>query len=416
MRIYNAIVLAMIMITVSSLVGRAPSQEHQNRCDKRLIDAIGTNSISKVKRALSHSPNVNCVIDVYVDNAHAAYRRLQKTTPLILALEGHWSGGPADSRIIKLLIHKGADVNGSHEVEETVLGAAVRYLNGSEEHLEVFRLLLSKGADVNKANKQGLFPLNIAIGNLKPKLVRILLEYPHAVHVIEDAWTVVERMQLQAPEQVAEIAGMLSVYSIRHGIVLKNRIEKPILPVPATAEVPAVRSQENRPVVHVEQYIPSDDRAMKCDAPQACGNTMQQAAAVTPTSQYKNPPVSKSHVIIPTKECAPCKELTDIFVCKDIPFWEIDYSKAIHVPAQEPIDWHEIFGCKSIQSQLHEIFREQTDTAECDQMTTPPSYLTEDATYAPIIKEFVPCKELIDALSCEDASISGEQWLSYLNQ
>ncbi|KAG2487525.1 hypothetical protein HYH03_013806 [Edaphochlamys debaryana] len=86
------------------------------------------------------------------------------TTPLILAAErGH-------TRVVRLLLEAGADMNAATEGGDTALSLAA-----AEGHTEVVRLLAEAGADVNAADEEGSAPLAVAAHRGHTEVVRALL-------------------------------------------------------------------------------------------------------------------------------------------------------------------------------------------------------------------------------------------------
>jgi len=73
----------------------------------------------------------------------------------------HWAAGNGYTKIAKLLISRGANVNTKNNKGNTPLHrAAVR---GYAEYTETAKLLIENGADMNAKNKEGKTPLKISI-------------------------------------------------------------------------------------------------------------------------------------------------------------------------------------------------------------------------------------------------------------
>jgi ankyrin repeat protein len=105
---------------------------------------------------------------------HAAPSSNDLNTKLLIAVDKN------DTKEIRALLVKGANVNQKDEDEDTLLMRLLRNLTFStdKEILPTVKLLLSKGAKVNVQEKKwGRTPLMIASSFDSPKIVKLLLQH-----------------------------------------------------------------------------------------------------------------------------------------------------------------------------------------------------------------------------------------------
>jgi ankyrin repeat protein len=94
----------------------------------------------------------------------------------------HWAAGYGATKLVRLLVRLGADVNASCAGERPLHWAAK-----SEANIEISRLLLKHGAEVNAASGSGRTALHEAVVARNLPLVRLLLLHIADVHV-KDRW------------------------------------------------------------------------------------------------------------------------------------------------------------------------------------------------------------------------------------
>ena len=103
---------------------------------------------------------LDCGVDVNVQNQFGS-------TPLSYAAGGHFK----DHRVVRLLLDHGADPNA--HIGTPPLQRASR--NGS---VEIVRLLVERGASVEVKDGLGRTPMDVASGEHRDEIVKLLLEHP----------------------------------------------------------------------------------------------------------------------------------------------------------------------------------------------------------------------------------------------
>ena len=78
-----------------------------------------------------------------------------------------WAAMNDVSKVIELLVEKGADVNATDSINRTALMIA--------DDPDVVRLLIVKGADVNAKTKTGETPLTLAKAGKTAEIVELLI-------------------------------------------------------------------------------------------------------------------------------------------------------------------------------------------------------------------------------------------------
>ena len=127
------------------LVGCGNSEANQ-----ALLDAAEFGNIEAAKEAIEDGADVNAIVN--------------DRTPLSAAT---WKG---QTKIVKLLIAEGADVNTKDERRETPLHWAVEY-----GHTEIAELLMAKDADVNAKDMHSKTPLHWAARKGSTQFIELLI-------------------------------------------------------------------------------------------------------------------------------------------------------------------------------------------------------------------------------------------------
>jgi ankyrin repeat protein len=138
----------------------------ENPANVDLIDGILDRNLAKVDDALNRGANIDHSINISFkyDNGEKKYNAA--TSLYIASLEDYLE-------IIKLLLDRGADVNGTDMYGETSLHVAAK-----NNHPENVKLLLNHGADINyKDTKYKQTPLHIAARWGSYESAKLLLNY-----------------------------------------------------------------------------------------------------------------------------------------------------------------------------------------------------------------------------------------------
>ena len=129
-----------------------------NQGETALHEAIKQRAEHSVEMLLEYGAEVNAK-DVY------------GKTALHLAAKLNYLDERTMDKIVKLLLHKGADVNDYTNCGETAFQCAI--INGNEK---LVRLFLEYGANVNLKNDDGKSPLHFAIQYCNKNIVKLLLD------------------------------------------------------------------------------------------------------------------------------------------------------------------------------------------------------------------------------------------------
>jgi hypothetical protein len=84
-----------------------------------------------------------------------------------------------DQTKIKMLIEKGADINGYYSAnihEDSYLDFKILNSIIENKNQEIIEFLIDNGADVNSPDKQNITPLIVAVSNYRPEIVDLLLK------------------------------------------------------------------------------------------------------------------------------------------------------------------------------------------------------------------------------------------------
>ena len=141
---------------------------------QRLAIAINAGDYQRVESLIDSGVNVNSLID-YEEVSPFPYKFL--TTPLIMAVEGAINlavEGTFDPQIVRLLIEKGAEVNGKDSLGNTPL-LECQHLELHSENLEIIELLIENGADLDVVGHHGETILHKVINNGNLKTAELLL-------------------------------------------------------------------------------------------------------------------------------------------------------------------------------------------------------------------------------------------------
>ena len=167
----------------------------QRSVDLALFVAVEKNDLAGVRRALDSGASLNArrvrlTAPELLKNDPGGKRFLGDTA-LIVAAERR------NEPIVRLLVERGADVNGVGEERRTPLIAAV-----SDENLPSIRLLLARGARVNRADDRWQTPLTVAAGNGSIRAVQVLLDAGADINLGKDRTPLMEAARVPFEETV----------------------------------------------------------------------------------------------------------------------------------------------------------------------------------------------------------------------
>lgn len=130
------------------------SGKNRASLNKRLLDAAAKGDAAEIRKSLKAGADIECR-----DGNLGA-------TPLA------WAAFLGQTRAVKQLLAKGADVNAPNKKKWTPLMLAC-----AKKHLKAARALLKKGADIDALSVEGWTALSIAFSKKDPKLVSLLSSY-----------------------------------------------------------------------------------------------------------------------------------------------------------------------------------------------------------------------------------------------
>ena len=209
-----------LMMALSTNVFCALSQK-----DTALFQAINSNNLEAVEKALANGADANVINDCGYDSPLETAEREGYTEIVKLLIDngarmdalGHCSNHTIlhsavtnnHIEIIKLLLSKNANVNARDKYLNTPLHTAADF-----EHIAVAQFLIEKGADVNAMNQYGETPLYMAIkyDYFRPirsiKLVELFLD--HGV----DINSIVSSEKKLTPLLWAKLAGQKEIVKL----------------------------------------------------------------------------------------------------------------------------------------------------------------------------------------------------------
>jgi len=127
-------------------------------------------------------------------------------TSLINAVE------EGDTKTVKMLLEKGANIEETNDDGETALCIAAR-----ECHADMVKLLVNKGADIEAKTDRGVTPLFLAAINGRLDTIKILIEAGANIHVKNRAG---KTAQMRAEEQGhTEVVKYLKKYAVGQGSI-----------------------------------------------------------------------------------------------------------------------------------------------------------------------------------------------------
>ena len=133
---------------------------------QQLAIAINAGDYGRVESLIDSGININSLID---NEEISPFPYSWLTTPLIMAVERTF-----DPQIVRLLIEKGAEVNGKDSLGNTPL-LQCEHLDFHSENLEIMELLIENGADLDVVGHHGETILHKVINNGNLKTAELLL-------------------------------------------------------------------------------------------------------------------------------------------------------------------------------------------------------------------------------------------------
>lgn len=138
-------------------------KDNYNKQDAALIEGFTINNLDQIETALDNGANPNLLW--IPDGLPILYEAAAK----------------GNIEIIKLLLERGAEINGLNSAQQTVL-----HLLAILDEVDLFNFFIERGADPSICDNQGKTALDLAVENESKAVIGLLNEYSMTVDDIED--------------------------------------------------------------------------------------------------------------------------------------------------------------------------------------------------------------------------------------